>query len=445
MVDLEHELRTVLRERADTVRVSPDLKGRIEHRVRRSRRTPRLLAAAIAIAAALGGLVGAVATISDRGHPAIRVGPQPTSPATTGRRPGAPILVPSHRWAVIAEPPTTNAFASVWTGNQLVVAFRESPMRFASYEPRFNAWVSIPAPPVAVEAPFTDSSTFVWTGRTVLVWGYENTGPDTFSGQLHLLAYQPTSNTWRRLADPPITQLIQAHPIWTGHELIVWGGNFNGANAPAQGAAYNPTTNHWRRIATAPLSTRENPMIVWTGHEMIAWGGYTANAEAAKPLTTADRLEGAAYDPTTDTWRPLPPSGLPTLSLVPAVWTGHEMIIFSPPTNGAAYDPTTNQWRRIATSPLASREQSAWSWTGRELLVWGGIQYTQGRQTLADGAAYDPSTNRWRLLPKAPIGSRYMTTMAWTGTLAIIVGGDGPSSPHAASEPPALHAAAYRP
>ena len=447
MVDVERELQTMLHERADTVRVSPDLKDRIQGRVRRSRRTPRRFVAAAAVAAALVASTGAVAVISDRGHPAssVRVGPQPTTPATIGHRTGTPILVPPNGWAVIAEPPATDAFASVWTGNQLVVAFRGPPMRFASYQPQFNAWTSIPDPPVSVVATFTDSSTFVWTGTTVLVWGYESTGADTFSGTLHLLAYQPTSNTWRQLADPPITQLIQAHPIWTGHELIVWGGNFNGDNAPAQGAIYNPTTNQWRRIATSPLSTRENPMIVWTGHEMIAWGGYTANAEAAQPLTAADRLEGAAYDPTTNTWRPLPPSGLPTLSLVTAVWTGHEMIVLSPPSNGAAYDPTTNRWRRIAASPLTSREQSAWAWTGRELIVWGGIQFTNGRQTLADGAAYDPTTNQWRLLPKAPIGSRDGATMGWTGTVAIIAGGDGPSSPNSPSEPPARHAAAYRP
>src|SRR4029078_9361762 len=123
----------------------------------------------------------------------------------------------------------TGAFASVWTGTELVVAFRtENSTQFATYEPQRDTWSAVPGPPIEIQEPFTDSSILVWTGTTVLVWGYENHGPDTFSGHHRLLAYDSVTKEWTRLAESPIDQLIQAHPIWTGHELIVWGGNFNG-------------------------------------------------------------------------------------------------------------------------------------------------------------------------------------------------------------------------
>jgi N-acetylneuraminic acid mutarotase len=235
--------------------------------------------------------------------------------------------------------------------------------------------------------------------------------------------------------------------VWTGHELIVWGGNFNGQAVPAEGAAYDPGTNRWRAIAAAPISTRENPMIVWTGHEMIVWGGLS-NGKA----TAADRVESAAYDPVTDSWRVLPTSGLPAIELAPAAWTGSEFVVFGAPVGadasgdvGAAYNPSTNHWRDIATSLLSRREQMAYTWTGRELVVWGGIAFGGGRQTRDDGAAYDPTTDSWRALADAPLESRWGSTMAWTDGLVIVAGGYGPSAAALSSEPPATGAAAYRP
>ena len=62
--------------------------------------------------------------------------------------------------------------------------------------------------------------------------------------------------------------------VWTGTEMIVWGG-FDGANNKSDGAAYAPATNTWRTIATAgaPIG-RSNHTAVWTGSSMIVWGGY---------------------------------------------------------------------------------------------------------------------------------------------------------------------------
>ena len=108
-----------------------------------------------------------------------------------------------------------------------------------------------------------------------------------------------------------------------------------------------------------------------TGHELLVWGGLTADQQ-----TKPDRYEGAAYDPDTGAWRPLPASGLPLMELAAAAWTGREMVVFGAaaaggagPDVGAAYDPTTNRWRRIALTPLSQRQQMSSTWTGHELIV----------------------------------------------------------------------------
>ena len=444
MLDLEDELRSVLHEHSDRVRATDDLDAQSSAGCGRRREPAGSPPRSSSLTVIAGATVVTTSVIRRDDHgPTVTVIPGPAN--EPGEHTG--LSIERGHWTSVTEPPMTGAFASVSTGSELVVAFQQSPVRFATYDPRTDAWGAVPDPPIEIQEPFSDSSTFVWTGSTVLVWGYENHGTDTFSGHHRLLSYEPRTKKWTRLADPPIDQLIQAHPVWTGHELIVWGGNFNGENAPAQGAAYDPSTDHWRAIADAPLSTRENPMIAWTGHEMIVWGGLS-NGKA----TAADRLEGAAYNPTTDSWRALPSSGLPPIELAAVVWTGAEVVVFGAAVGadasadvGAAYNPTTNHWRDIAATPLSPREQMAYAWTGHELVVWGGIGFGGGRQTRDDGAAYDPATDTWRMLADAPLESRWGSAMAWIDDLLVVAGGYGPSAPALSSEPPATGAAAYRP
>src|SRR5207247_2827499 len=61
--------------------------------------------------------------------------------------------------------------------------------------------------------------------------------------------------------------------IWTGSEMIVWGGG-NGSGALNTGGRYNPTTDS--STATSPTNApaaRASHTAVWTGSEMIVWGG----------------------------------------------------------------------------------------------------------------------------------------------------------------------------
>src|SRR5262249_13952856 len=157
-------------------------------------------------------------------------------------------------------------------GDRVIVAFRGSDgvLHFASYEP--NRWTRITDPPVELQAPLTDSPTFAWTGARVLVWAYENHAPGNTSGGNHrLLSYDPARRRWDRLADPPVSGLIDAHPVWTGSELLIWGGPAGATGT--WGGAYDPATNTWHDIAAAPMTAREDPTVVWTGTEMIVWAG----------------------------------------------------------------------------------------------------------------------------------------------------------------------------
>ena len=68
--------------------------------------------------------------------------------------------------------------------------------------------------------------------------------------------------------------------VWTGHEVIIYGGGQNSMYGDA--AAYDPATNHWRMLPDPPLVVgAPNPTVVWTGTSVIVVVGSLASGEAA--------------------------------------------------------------------------------------------------------------------------------------------------------------------
>ena len=92
----------------------------------------------------------------------------------------------------------------------------------------------------------------------------------------------------------------------------------------------NLANGTWRVIAASPLSGRDDPNAVWTGTEMIVWGGFVGD-----DIRTYD---GAAYNPNTDTWRMLPTVPFSMgggVTIMTMVWTGDEAVV-----NGARPRPS---------------------------------------------------------------------------------------------------------
>src|SRR5437773_289300 len=127
-------------------------------------------------------------------------------------------------------------------------------------------------------------------------------------------------DTWTAISitnAPPAREYHNA--VWTGSEMIVWGGYGFGGYLNT-GARYNPSTDSWAPTSTtnAPAA-REYHNAVWTGSEMIVWGGVGI----AGYLNT-----GGRYNPSTDSWAPTSTTNAPTARACTAVWTGNEMIVW---------------------------------------------------------------------------------------------------------------------
>ncbi|HKY74694.1 MAG TPA: hypothetical protein VJS45_01035, partial [Acidimicrobiia bacterium] len=208
-----------------------------------------------------------------------------------------------------------------------------------------------------------------------------------------------------------------AAQIWTGTELVVWGGDPDGGS----GAAYDPEAHRWRAIAPAPIPARCEPAAAWSGREVLVWGRACGLSRETPPGGSRDATAGAAYDPKADRWRILPDSPITASSTTMSVWTGAEWVIANPAGPAAAFDPAGGRWRTLAPLPH-SYTSVVGHWTGREVVVLGVDIEANGPSTAGGSfrhwaAALDPAHNRWRALPQPPL--ELEATAVWDGRRLI--------------------------
>ena len=77
--------------------------------------------------------------------------------------------------------------------------------------------------------------------------------------------------------------------VWTGTEMVVYGGTTSETAAAATGAGYDPVLNHWRALGNPgnPVA-RTAATAVWTGSQMLFFGGSSASGV---PLAALQRLD----------------------------------------------------------------------------------------------------------------------------------------------------------
>jgi hypothetical protein len=333
-----------------------------------------------------------------------------------------------------------------------IVALIAAPIAVRTASTTGGTWRRVPAAPVA---PDFDRRAAVWTGHRMLVFGRVHLTPTTLLRSVNVAAaYDPATRRWRKLAPPPgpAGSFGEDHAVWTGSQMLVWGGSTS--------LSYDPARDRWTTIPKAPSMTAG--LVAWTGHELIGWGGGCCG----------DAFDnGSAYTPATRTWQRLPRSPLAGSQHPVGAWTGRELIVLVSGTSpdgtpwpqrlarAAAYEPSRHAWRRIAAMPARVDGASA-VWDGRELLVagpsgsfaydpasntWRGLArmpsspanaiatWTGTRMLVTGargGASYDPAADRWSTLPAAPLPGRLEPTAVWTGRSLIIWGGVSTTPDH---------------
>jgi len=215
--------------------------------------------------------------------------------------------------------------------------------------------------------------------------------------------YNPIDDTWRALPLEGAPAGSLGHTaVWTGREMLVWGGHDSVAVYLSRGGRFDPAAGRWRPIAHrgAPLG-RWLHQSVWTGNEMIVWGG--TNEGAIPPFQDGPLITGGRYDLRSNSWRLTTTTGAPEPRWgFSTVWSGRSMIVWGGASadgsrlldTGGRYDPKADRWIPTTTqdAPLARTGHSA-VWTGSEMIVWGGfnsgVLRSGGRYVLDNSADAD--------------------------------------------------------
>jgi len=273
------------------------------------------------------------------------------------------------------------------------------------------------------------SHTIIWTGIEYIIWGGNSAGNTIAFGDG--FRYNPTTNIWTAISNTNAPSSRSTHTaVWTGTEMIIWGG-LNSSNTQFNnGARYNPITNTWTSMTTTGSpSARIQHSAIWTGTEMIIWGGGGSGY----------KNDGGRYNPTTNTWS----SNVTTIGAAAAraghsaIWTGTEMIVWGgynagsfPYNDGKRFNPSTNTWGAVISSTNAPSVRAAHTgvWTGSEMIIWGGNSTTS---YFNDGYRYNAATNTWitTMLPATNAPSiRANCFGAWSGNEMFVWGGNNASS-----------------
>lgn len=286
-----------------------------------------------------------------------------------------------------------------------------------------NLWDTLPS----LRAPSPRfNHTAVWTGTEMIVWGGMQLNPDNTYTELNTGAqYLKDANSWKAMSAIATARSLHS-AVWTGTEMIIWGGQTNGNQVLNTGLKYNPVTSTWTPISTinAPAARRGHTAI-WTGTEMIIWGGELMNGTPVNG--------GALYNPVSNTWTTMSTINSHNRLGQSITWTGTEMLVFgggSPSTSdGARYDPAKNSW--VPTiAPSAKRDHGAVRTGNGQVLIWGG-----------DGAGSNPSiievllfnNGSWSRLPDYKNSTILKPVGIWTGNSAVFLGGYERGNPGNAS------------
>lgn len=123
--------------------------------------------------------------------------------------------------------------------------------------------------------------------------------------------FAASEGEWATMAPSPLDARFAPASLWTGDELIIWGGHDLAGEEYVDGAAYDPVTDTWRQMADFPFDHRRRDGV-GVGED----GGWTTQGvpgvwfedRAMFVVSNAEEpwaWDVVAYDPATDAWEVL--------------------------------------------------------------------------------------------------------------------------------------------
>lgn len=277
------------------------------------------------------------------------------------------------RWRALASEDAPDARAwhsAVWTGREMIVWGGVGPgdegevSGGAAYDPHEDTWrtLSDEGAPAA-----RGSHLAAWAGDRMWIWA----GVTEFRAFASGATYDPREDRWRGFELDLFERIPRSAPtVEAGARVLAWGG-INGGAVLDDGLVWSADDARSMNADGAPAA-RAFHSLVWTGDELIVWGGSASILGRTNPFG-----DGARYDPDTDRWQSLETRAAPSpRSGHAAIWTAGEMWVIGGRNEAGAladvhaWSPSRG-WRRLPGLPEPRTYAHAFA-TPRGVLVIGG-------------------------------------------------------------------------
>lgn len=296
-------------------------------------------------------------------------------------------------WTAIStiNQPNIHNCAAVWTGSRMMV-FGEENASGGFYDPENDSWTLISAE----NAPGVyDDYSYAWTGNGLWISSKPFVTPPSDIMDYY---YNLDNDSWSVLL-PPYGYSGAGHSVvWTGDKLIFWGGVYYYPvptwgfpwefGSIDEGIVYDTASGEktYITIKNAPFP-RNSHSTIWTGSEMIVWGGmycYHEAGDVIPPEGLRNELyhlnDGGFYYPENNSWVKISTNRAPSPRAGNFMcWTGDTILVLGPDNTGGIYDPAIETWTATETenAPLYINPKNA-VWTGEKVIVFGGTPETSG-------------------------------------------------------------------
>ena len=245
--------------------------------------------------------------------------------------------------------------------------------------------------------------------------------------------FDPQTKSWRDLAPMPKGASHVGIAALNGKIYVAGGFTANVHKNPLdQFIEYDIATGKWRTLA--PLSSPLGSV------SLVALAGkiHVIGGRGADGVTVATH---EIYDPATGKWTKAAPLPVARDHLA-AIVTNDGLHVFAGRTGATVdnvglhdiYDAKTDKWRTLAPMPTPRSSGAAAYYRGLILYYGGECRDAKARIAYDEFDAYDPKTDSWKALAKAP-SALHAQAAAVVGDTAYFIGGssscgsDRPSKP----------------
>jgi N-acetylneuraminic acid mutarotase len=207
-----------------------------------------------------------------------------------------------------------------------------------------------------------------------------------------------TQGSWTQVGETT-TQRSEAGTAVSGGKVYLMGGEAQGRQDSPLAQEFDPAGLRWRDLAAMPKGASHVGVAAMGGKIYVA-GGFTANVHK-NPLD-----QFAEYDIAKNQWRELAPLPAPLGSVGLAALGGKLHVIGGRGPDGKTvgthfvFDAASGKWSSAAALPVARDHLGIAVAEGKIYIIGGRTNATVDNVGLTD--RYDPSTDKWQSLAAMP-------------------------------------------